>query len=51
VVRAANESGKTTILQGLRWALYGDADFRFVFVRSVVEIFVVRLGSDCRIES
>ena len=25
VVRAANESGKTTILHGLRWALYGDA--------------------------
>ena len=25
VIRAANESGKTTILHGLRWALYGDA--------------------------
>ncbi|MEX0959196.1 MAG: AAA family ATPase [Burkholderiales bacterium] len=25
VVRAANESGKTTILHGLQWALYGDA--------------------------
>ncbi len=25
VVRAANESGKTTILNGLQWALYGDA--------------------------
>ncbi len=24
VVRAANESGKTTILHGLQWALYGD---------------------------
>ncbi len=24
VVRAANESGKTTMLHGLRWALYGD---------------------------
>lgn len=24
VIRAANESGKTTILHGLRWALYGD---------------------------
>ncbi len=24
VVRAANESGKTSILHGLRWALYGD---------------------------
>ena len=25
VIRAANESGKTTILHGLQWALYGDA--------------------------
>jgi DNA sulfur modification protein DndD len=25
VIRAANESGKTTILNGLQWALYGDA--------------------------
>lgn len=25
VVRAANESGKTTILHGLQWALYGEA--------------------------
>ena len=25
VIRAANESGKTTILYGLQWALYGDA--------------------------
>lgn len=24
VIRAANESGKTTILHGLQWALYGD---------------------------
>ena len=24
VIRAANESGKTTLLHGLRWALYGD---------------------------
>ena len=24
VVRAANESGKTTVLLGLQWALYGD---------------------------
>ena len=24
VIRAANESGKTTILRGLQWALYGD---------------------------
>ena len=24
IIRAANESGKTTILHGLRWALYGD---------------------------
>lgn len=25
VIRAANESGKTTVLHGLQWALYGDA--------------------------
>jgi DNA sulfur modification protein DndD len=25
VIRAANESGKTTILHALQWALYGDA--------------------------
>lgn len=25
VIRAANESGKTTILHGLQWALYGEA--------------------------
>lgn len=25
VIRAANESGKTTILHGLQWALYGDS--------------------------
>ena len=25
VIRAANESGKTTILNALQWALYGDA--------------------------
>ena len=25
VIRAANESGKTTILYALQWALYGDA--------------------------
>lgn len=25
VIRAANESGKTTILNGLQWALYGDS--------------------------
>src|SRR5688572_28295510 len=25
VIRAANESGKTTILRALQWALYGDA--------------------------
>lgn len=25
VVRAANESGKTTVLHGLQWALYGDS--------------------------
>lgn len=25
VIRAANESGKTTIMHGLQWALYGDA--------------------------
>ena len=24
VIRAANESGKTTILHALQWALYGD---------------------------
>ena len=24
VIRAENESGKTTILNGLQWALYGD---------------------------
>ena len=25
VIRAANESGKTTILHALQWALYGDS--------------------------
>ena len=24
VIRAANDSGKTTLLAGLQWALYGD---------------------------